>query len=389
MSEWIQKYRSNTFADVAGQKNALKSLAKKMGKDWSLPQNILFSSISGTGKTTIGRIIAKTINCQNSNVDKYEGQEYFVPCNDCKSCKTIDSGDSGSNFHYYVGARVNQEVLHDIKRLADSPVMFGKARVIFIDEIQNIASGRKESQQELLGLLEKDYKGKVFFIMSTMEIKKIHKSVVDRFHEHFKLHKVADEDLIMLAQKIMDKEGLLNKVDFNQISYATEGIELFLKEGLSFIASASQGSARRFVGFLESCVERELYSKEDIIRELDIMSEEEAMTVLTSLIKKDPTFFARIEEMSDTLGEFFSLSYSVLVDYLVYYKTGQARFEWQKGRFDYYKKNTVFSEIQKLKNIYDSIHERSESYFRGTYYRSRMIDFFDLPEEPKKLKRVR
>src|SRR6056297_3832643 len=82
-----RKYRPKTFKEVAGQKHVKKTItnAISMGK---ISHGYLFSGPHGCGKTTIARLIAKSLNCENRKGGDYE------PCNKCSSCKEINNSSA-------------------------------------------------------------------------------------------------------------------------------------------------------------------------------------------------------------------------------------------------------------------------------------------------------
>jgi len=377
---WIEKYRPTTLGEVVGQNKTIKELVKRIAEG-SLRQNILFSGSSGVGKTTIAKILARTINCKSPIIDEYDKTQYFSPCGECSACKTAESNQSSGDFHFFDGSELGKEKLLELKKLCEVPPMYGKARIIFIDEIQNIASGRDASIQTLLKIIEQDYKGKVFFIMSTMDIKKINKAVVDRFHQHFKLKEVEPPDLIEVAQRILIKENLLEGIDFEQIQFYKEGLPVFLKEGLEVIASSANGCVREFIGYLETCVYRELYSEEEILNELEIISPYKTTVLIKMLLKKDKDFFQALREYDSSMEEFFNLSYSILTDLTMYLFTGKVRLSWQEGQFSPFK--SYKEEARELMNTYTEIWSNMNGYFKSSVYLSKILDYMFRREASK------
>lgn len=369
---WIEKYRPKRLSEVAGQQKVVKELAKRI-KENSLRQNMLFSGGSGVGKTTIAKIIAKTINCKSPNIDTVQGVEHFIPCEGCSPCQKANSEQSGADFHFFDGSELNKDKILELKNLCLAPPMYGKARIIFIDEIQNIASGRDSTMQTLLKIIEHDYKGQVFFIMSTMDIKKINKAVIDRFHSHFKLKSVKPADLVSVAERILTEEGLLNDIDLEQINFYKEGLPVFLREGLQVVASCSNGCVREFIGHLETCVYRELYTEEEILDGLEIISPFKAVTLIKQIIRKDKEFFNDIDTFEGNTEEFFKLSYSILADMAVFLFTGKVRIAWQESQFEAF--TNYKKEILDLVIIHKNIHESLNGYFNYSVYVSHLLNY--------------
>ena len=305
---WIEKYRATNLNDIIGHERTKKSLAKRI-KDNNIPQNILFSGPTGCGKTTFAKLIAKTLHCKSPTVDKYEGIEYFVPCNECVNCRTIHSDNSTSDYHFFDGSSLNKDSVLAIKRICESHPLVAKTKIILIEEIQNIASGKDSSIQALLKLIEKDYGGKVHFIMSTMDISKIHKSVIDRFNIHERLKIVSKDFLPILAHRILESEGLFVDIDFNQVQYATEGFKLFIKEGIQTIVNLNKGSVREFVQALEECVYKNLYSEAEIQEAFQSVDDNTVNVVLYDLLdQKVEGIDALMKMNNEQIKEFFYLA---------------------------------------------------------------------------------
>lgn len=373
---WIKKYYVKTLDDLIGQEKIANELARRFKED-SLRQNILLSGQTGIGKTSIGSLIARTLNCKSPVFDKYNNYEFFSPCNTCISCQSILNEEDAVSFHFYDGSDLGIEHIRELKEICNRPSFFSDNKndykIIYIEEIQNIASGKDSSLQALLKLIEKDYHGKIYFIMSTMDINKINKAVVDRFHLHFKLQPVSVDKLIMLGGKILKEEKITECFDFNSISTAIDGLPLFMKEGLTTIAMGSNGSVRKFIGFLEACIYRELYSKEDILKNLYIINEQAIMPLIYKLLNLDKTFFKDIKTYDSTLSEFFYKSYAILSDILIYHMTGECKYPWQKQQFN---NITDIDSVQELITCFKDIYENN-SYFTNTYFYHMIYLYFD------------
>lgn len=372
MNNWITTLRPKYLSEVIGQDKIIKSIAKHL-KEETLGQNILLSGVTGTGKTTIARLIAKTINCIDVIVDKVEDIEYFAGCNNCDSCNSVDYSESSLIFHYFSGADTNIETIRNIKNICEAPNLFKeKKRIIYLDEIQNISSGKKSSMEELLPLLEKDYKGEVYFIFSTMKVNKIDKSILDRIHNHWRLQSIKSSILIEHAGYLFDKLNIKQDIDY-PISFT---------KVLLLIAENAEGSARQFIKNLETCIHDEIFTVEEAIKYLGLSDIRQAAYLVKVLLDKDKKLFIKNLYEMDSIEDFFYYSYAILSDLIVYKTTGITRFVWQKTSFDYMKNKETLKDVM---NIYNNV--ASKSNFDVSLYKSKLGEFFsdseDITNKPK------
>ncbi len=372
---WADIYRPTSLKDVVGQDRIIKEIVKKLNTK-GLPSNILITGGSGTGKTTLGIIIAQTLNCKSLSTETIDGLTYKAPCGVCKSCRAIQNNESNSGFHFYDGAELGKDKILEIKNLCNSPNLYQGKRIIFIDELQNVGGGKDASIQTLLKVVEHDYKGSVHFIFSSMNPKKINKALQDRFHLHLKLKPVSSADLISRASVILKAEGLLDKIDFSNLDKGHGFMYDFLREGLTHLASSVDGSVREFIQHLETCVNREIGLPKDIEEELELMSVDSSSDILSLLVAKDPKFFEAIIGVKAELESFFNLSYNTLTDYFYYKASGTAQLSWQKGKYDIWIKK-YNSNIIQLTEVYNKIFE-SSIYYKKSYLISKLVvDYFE------------
>ena len=87
MSTIYRKYRPQVFADVTGQEHIIQTITNEIANG-KTAHAYLFSGPRGTGKTTLARLLAKAVNCQNKKDGKFE------PCNECSSCNELMGGNS-------------------------------------------------------------------------------------------------------------------------------------------------------------------------------------------------------------------------------------------------------------------------------------------------------
>src|SRR3989344_7535105 len=145
-----RKYRPKTFAEVVGQEHVVQTLTNAISSG-TISHAYLFAGQRGSGKTTIARLLAKAINCENRKPASPQGGNGFEPCNKCSSCNEIN--ESRSIDLMEVDAASNRGI-DDIRELRDG-IRFvptkSKYKVFIIDESHQLS---KDAANALLKTLE-------------------------------------------------------------------------------------------------------------------------------------------------------------------------------------------------------------------------------------------
>ncbi len=215
------KYRPKIFEELIGQKVASDTIINSIKAD-KVPNAYLFTGIRGVGKTTIARIVAKSLNCLN-------GIEKLCEKNLCTNCESI-STSSHMDVLELNGA--DKTSINDIRELIEfsryGPTS-SKYKIFIIDEVHQISSSAFNA---LLKILEEP-PNYLKFILATTEIKKVPVTIVSRC-QRFDLSRVKSEDLFQFIKKVKDKEN-------GNIS----------DEALKLIVKISEGSVRDALSLLD------------------------------------------------------------------------------------------------------------------------------------------
>ncbi len=218
------KYRPQSFDEVIGQ-DVMVQIIKNAIKMDRIPNAYLLTGIRGVGKTTTARIIAKAINCKNSESaeKKCEG---FCHCEAITNSNHIDVLEMDA---------ASKTGIDDIRELIDSAKYYptsAKYKVFIIDEVHMLS---KQAFNGLLKTLEEP-PPHLKFILATTEVKKIPLTIISRC-QRFDLRRIKLEEMISFLKKISEKE----KAKINE-------------KALMLIAKASEGSVRDALSILDQAI---------------------------------------------------------------------------------------------------------------------------------------
>jgi len=190
-----RKYRPQTFQDVLGQEAIVTTLKNAIKRN-SIAHAYLFCGSRGTGKTTLARIFAKALNCQNPT-------ENFEPCNCCSSCKEITSGSSFDVLEIDGASHRGIDDIRQINETVGYATASGKYKIYLIDEVHMLT---KEAFNALLKTLEEP-PPKVIFFFATTEPHKVLPTILSRC-QRFNLNRIPLSAIIQKLQRIANDLGV-------------------------------------------------------------------------------------------------------------------------------------------------------------------------------------
>jgi len=220
-----RKYRPKNFSEVVGQEAVVRILQNAIREN-RIGHAYLFSGIRGVGKTTVARILAKALNCENGPSPE--------PCNQCFMCQAINE-ETLLDFVEIDGA--SNRGIEDVKALRESiqyEPMHSRYRVIIIDEVHQLS---RDAFNALLKTLEEP-PTRTVFIFATTEFHKVPKTIVSRC-QHFVFKKLSGHDIAEHLRYISDKEKIeISPYSLKMIAEAADGslrdAETLLDQVISF-----------------------------------------------------------------------------------------------------------------------------------------------------------
>ena len=216
---FARKYRPQTFEQVVGQRPVVKTLQNSL-KRGRVAHALLFSGVRGVGKTTLARLMAKSLNCLDGPTAQ--------PCNECRSCREISAGsaldlleiDGASNR----GIQEVRELKDKIKYMPTS----SPYKIVIIDEVHMLTN---EAFNALLKTLEEP-PSHVYFMFATTELHKIPVTILSRC-QRFELRRVSSEELSRhFADLARQEEVEIEKTALSLIVREADGS---VRDGLSLL----------------------------------------------------------------------------------------------------------------------------------------------------------
>ena len=282
-----RKWRPRTFEQLVGQEHVLRALIHALDED-RLHHAFLFTGTRGVGKTTIARILAKSLNCEQG-VSSH-------PCGECTACREIDEGRFVDLIEVDAASRTKVDETRDLLDNVQYAPTRGRYKVYLIDEVHMFSN---HSFNALLKTLEEP-PPHVKFLLATTDPQKLPVTILSRCLQ-FNLRRLAPEWIQDYLQKILGQEAIeAEAAALKQLARAADGS---MRDALSLLDQAiafgggkvGDADVRAMLGTIDS---------QYIVRILQALAEQNAAAVMAEvaqLAEQAPDFVEVLAELITSL----------------------------------------------------------------------------------------
>lgn len=253
-----RKYRPQTFSEVVGQEHITETLKNQL-RDRKTVHAYLFTGTRGTGKTSCAKILAKAVNCLNS--------ENGDPCLECDSCKSISEGENTDIVEIDAASNNSVDNIRQLRDLISFAPSASKYRVYIIDEVHMLTISAFNA---LLKTLEEPPEH-VVFILATTEVHKLPATILSRC-QRFDFRRIDNAKICERIQYISEKEGLTVTDD-----------------AATLIAAAADGGMRDALSILDLCASSSKNIDEATVESVCAMAGNDYLLELADCINRHNT----------------------------------------------------------------------------------------------------
>ena len=284
------KYRPKTYNDVLGQKGAKKTLKGLVQNDAGWRQSYLFAGPYGSGKTTIGRVLARSLLCEKPK----EGE----PCDECGSCISMLLGSSDAFIEVDAATNSGKADIKQILEEIDYSSFSGRRKLYLFDESHQLSPSALDA---LLKPMEenrsKSLEKRLVCIFCTTEPEKMRATVLSRCAPAFIIHHVDSEEIADRLAWVCDQEGFsFEREALTLISDFSEGHIRDALKAIEGVASANEG----FIG--DEGVRSYLHvDRNDLICKLLVSEEKQILRLCEEILSSTPVGIAFERLLSATM----------------------------------------------------------------------------------------
>ena len=235
-----RKFRPDTFTDVKGQDHIVTTLKNQL-KANRIGHAYLFTGTRGTGKTTVAKIFARTVNCEDPSEDG--------PCGECRICRAIAAGASMNVIEIDAASNNGVDNIREIVDEVSYSPAEGKYKVYIIDEVHMLSIGAFNA---LLKTLEEP-PSYVIFILATTEVHKLPVTILSRC-QRYDFKRISIDTITDRMKELIGAEEV-------QVE----------EKALRYIAKTADGSMRDALSLLDQCIAFHLGQELTYDKVLDVL----------------------------------------------------------------------------------------------------------------------
>ena len=241
-----RKWRPRSFQELTGQGHVSKTLENAI-KANRIAHAYLFSGVRGVGKTTVARILAKSLNCAEGPTP--------VPCMKCQSCTDIATGFSVDVVEIDGASHTGVDNVRDLQERAQYAPLKGRYKIYIIDEVHMLSTSAFNA---LLKILEEP-PPHIVFIFATTEPHKIPGTIHSRC-QHFQFRRISYREIIERLRYILREEGI--ESEENVLSLVARSSDGSMRDALSLLdqvisytgGNLAEGDVSWILGLADHCV---------------------------------------------------------------------------------------------------------------------------------------
>ncbi|MFB3890666.1 MAG: DNA polymerase III subunit gamma/tau [Phycisphaerae bacterium] len=274
-----RKYRSTTFDEVVGQEPIARTLTNAI-KTGRVAHAYLFTGTRGVGKTTMARILAKALNCLNSDGPTVK------PCNKCESCQAIMRGDDIDVIEMDGASNRGIDEIRDLRANSIFRPARSRFKIYYIDEVHQVT---RDAFNALLKTLEEPPEH-VKFIFATTEAEKVPATILSRC-QRYDFRNIPSRKIAAHLKELCKAENV--EVD---------------DDALFRVARAGAGSMRDALSLLDQLIAAGAgkVADADVVRLLGTPAEEKTLAIVTAIAASDAA--AALKGLNEVIESGISLA---------------------------------------------------------------------------------
>ena len=331
-----RKWRPKSFEALVGQDSTVQALSNALDND-RLHHAYLFTGTRGVGKTTLARILAKSLNCEESISSK--------PCQKCSACKDLDKGRFIDLIEVDAASNTQVDNMRDLLENAQYAPTSGRFKVYIIDEVHMLS---KSAFNAMLKTLEEP-PSHVKFILATTDPKKVPITVISRCLQ-FNLKQMTSDKISKYLKNILKEE----EIDAEDAS-------------IKIIAKAAHGSMRDALSILDQAIaySGDKISVDKIISMLGTIDDTFLIEIMNALGSDDGKKMMKLSEEMNEKSISFDLALEELarlIHKIATYQIIPDSFDNATSNEEVHKLSTLFSPEDLQLNYQIVINGRKDLY---------------------------